>query len=232
MVPVGRPAAGSRGVRSGVTLTQHGLSSNKMALITSYCGAMRTHEHQIALITSECVPFRAGRTRSASTPARPSDCPTMTTTSTSATSCGAATPTSQPSTTTSPAGRSPHAMTGEPRRPRARTRCATTRLGAVTATAARPVRPANRPARPGECPGGAHYSLPHTLSPVRTLSRTHTLSPVHTQDGCHIDQIHELFVCWWCSTIAHGTWQGGRRGGAALGLRGGGQPLACVHWWG
>ena len=35
--------------------TQHGLSSNKMALITSHCGAMRTHEHQMALITSECV---------------------------------------------------------------------------------------------------------------------------------------------------------------------------------
>ena len=27
-----------------------------MALITSYCGAMRAHEHQMALITSECVP--------------------------------------------------------------------------------------------------------------------------------------------------------------------------------
>ena len=35
---------------------QHGLSSNKMALITSYCDAMRTHEHQMALITSECAP--------------------------------------------------------------------------------------------------------------------------------------------------------------------------------
>ena len=35
---------------------QHGLSSNKMALITSYCDAMRNHEHQMALITSECVP--------------------------------------------------------------------------------------------------------------------------------------------------------------------------------
>ena len=28
-----------------------------MALITSYCDAMRTHEHQMALIASECVSF-------------------------------------------------------------------------------------------------------------------------------------------------------------------------------
>ena len=42
---------------SGVTPPpQHGLSPNKIALITSYCGAMRTHEHQMALITSEYVP--------------------------------------------------------------------------------------------------------------------------------------------------------------------------------
>ena len=40
-----------------VLTPQHELLSNTMALITSYCGAMRTHEHQMALITSECVPF-------------------------------------------------------------------------------------------------------------------------------------------------------------------------------
>ena len=37
----------------------HGLSSNKMALITSYRGIMRTHEHQMALITSECAPLHS-----------------------------------------------------------------------------------------------------------------------------------------------------------------------------
>ena len=41
---------------SGVTPPpQHGLSPNKIALITSYCGAMRTHEHEMALITSGLV---------------------------------------------------------------------------------------------------------------------------------------------------------------------------------
>ena len=39
-----------------VLTPQHELLSNTMALITSYCGAMRTHEHQMALITSEYVP--------------------------------------------------------------------------------------------------------------------------------------------------------------------------------
>ena len=34
---------------------QHGLSSNTMALITSDCGAMRLHAHQMALIASGCV---------------------------------------------------------------------------------------------------------------------------------------------------------------------------------
>ena len=40
------------------THTQHGLYSIKMALINSDCDAMRIHEHQMALITSECTPFR------------------------------------------------------------------------------------------------------------------------------------------------------------------------------
>ena len=40
----------------GAGTPQHGLSSNKMALITSDCGAMHAHGHQMALITSECVP--------------------------------------------------------------------------------------------------------------------------------------------------------------------------------
>ena len=35
----------------------HGLPSNKMARITSDCDAMRTHGHQMAVITSECAPF-------------------------------------------------------------------------------------------------------------------------------------------------------------------------------
>ena len=38
---------------------QHGLSSNKMARITSDCDAMRTHEHQMGLITSDCDAMRA-----------------------------------------------------------------------------------------------------------------------------------------------------------------------------
>ena len=41
----------------------HGLFSNTMALLTSDCGAMRLWrdalpEHQMVLITSDCVPFR------------------------------------------------------------------------------------------------------------------------------------------------------------------------------
>ena len=44
---------------AGVPPPQHGLSSNKMALITSDCDAMRAPEHQTALITPECAPFRA-----------------------------------------------------------------------------------------------------------------------------------------------------------------------------
>ena len=39
------------------TPPQHGLSSKKMALITSYCDEMRAHGHQMALITSECAAF-------------------------------------------------------------------------------------------------------------------------------------------------------------------------------
>ena len=38
--------------------TQHGLSSNKMARITSECDAMRPHAHQMALITSDRAPSR------------------------------------------------------------------------------------------------------------------------------------------------------------------------------
>ena len=34
----------------------YGLSSIKLALITSDCDAMRIHEHRMALITSDCVP--------------------------------------------------------------------------------------------------------------------------------------------------------------------------------
>ena len=40
-----------------ITTDCDGLSSKKMALITSDCDAMRIHEYQMALITSECVPF-------------------------------------------------------------------------------------------------------------------------------------------------------------------------------
>ena len=41
-----------------VRTPQHGLSSNKMVLITSDCDAMRVHEHQMALITSYLMPLR------------------------------------------------------------------------------------------------------------------------------------------------------------------------------
>ena len=37
---------------------QDGLSTNKMALITSDCGAILLPDHQMALITSDYVPFR------------------------------------------------------------------------------------------------------------------------------------------------------------------------------
>ena len=50
-----RPTRTTRRHRCGHP-TRHGLSSNKMGLITSDCDAMRTHSHQMALITSECVP--------------------------------------------------------------------------------------------------------------------------------------------------------------------------------
>ena len=43
----------------GAATPQHGLLSNRMALITSDCDLMRAHEHQMALITSECVPLQA-----------------------------------------------------------------------------------------------------------------------------------------------------------------------------
>ena len=46
------------------THTQHGLSSIKVALITSDCDAMCIREQQVALITLECMPFR-GRQRPA-----------------------------------------------------------------------------------------------------------------------------------------------------------------------
>ena len=36
--------------------SQHGLSSNAMALITSDCVAVCIHDHQMALITSDCAP--------------------------------------------------------------------------------------------------------------------------------------------------------------------------------
>ena len=36
----------------GVGSSQHGLSTNKTALITSDCGATCVHDHQMALITS------------------------------------------------------------------------------------------------------------------------------------------------------------------------------------
>ena len=36
---------------------QPGLSSTKMALITSECGTVHFYQHQMALITSGCVPF-------------------------------------------------------------------------------------------------------------------------------------------------------------------------------
>ena len=50
IIPVDHPC--------GYSLLHNGLSSNKMARITSYCGAMRNREHQMALITSECPPRR------------------------------------------------------------------------------------------------------------------------------------------------------------------------------
>ena len=52
--------------RPGAGPPQHGLSPNKMALITSDCDAMRNHKHQMALITSEwCARPPASTTRSA-----------------------------------------------------------------------------------------------------------------------------------------------------------------------
>ena len=42
---------------SGVGSPQHGLCSNQMAMITSYFDPMRIHDHQMNLITSDCVPF-------------------------------------------------------------------------------------------------------------------------------------------------------------------------------
>ena len=39
--------------QNGVNPPQHGISSNKMGLITSYCDAMHTHEHKMARITLE-----------------------------------------------------------------------------------------------------------------------------------------------------------------------------------
>ena len=34
----------------------HNMDFKNMARITSYCGTMRTHDHQMALLTSDCVP--------------------------------------------------------------------------------------------------------------------------------------------------------------------------------
>ena len=53
------PAAAAAGVTPPPP-PQHGLSSNKMALITSECDAMRAHEHQMALITSYCGAMQLG----------------------------------------------------------------------------------------------------------------------------------------------------------------------------
>ena len=52
---------------------QHGLSSNKMALITSYRDAMRTHEQKMALITPECAPFRLTRALAAGRDGQPAE---------------------------------------------------------------------------------------------------------------------------------------------------------------
>ena len=59
----GEPASslGKAAAPEEVRPPQHGLFSNKMTLITSYCAAMRTHWHQMALITSESVLFRGDR---------------------------------------------------------------------------------------------------------------------------------------------------------------------------
>ena len=46
---------------TGVGPPQHGLSSKKMARITSDCVAMCIHKEQMALITSDCAPFRGRR---------------------------------------------------------------------------------------------------------------------------------------------------------------------------
>ena len=68
--PRGRP-----GHPGGAGTPHHGLSSKTTALITSDCDAMRTHEHQMALITSECVPLglpaRRGGRPAAGPPAAP-----------------------------------------------------------------------------------------------------------------------------------------------------------------
>ena len=52
-------AVGRGGHRSQVRDPQPGLFSNTMTLTTSDCDALRIQEHQMALITSEWVPFSA-----------------------------------------------------------------------------------------------------------------------------------------------------------------------------
>ena len=54
----------SAATAAGAGPHKHGLSSNKMARITSDCDAMRTHEHQMALITSGAVGDQAVGRRS------------------------------------------------------------------------------------------------------------------------------------------------------------------------
>ena len=44
---------------------EHGLPTNKIALITSDFGAMRIHDHQMARITSDRVPFLGGHVQAA-----------------------------------------------------------------------------------------------------------------------------------------------------------------------
>ena len=46
---------------AGVAPTTWTVLERNMGLITSDSGAMRIHEHQMALITSEHVPFRDAR---------------------------------------------------------------------------------------------------------------------------------------------------------------------------
>ena len=57
--PAGSGSARSTSRTPSQVPPQHGLSSNKMAPITSDCGATRLHAHQMALITSDCVPVQA-----------------------------------------------------------------------------------------------------------------------------------------------------------------------------